>query len=137
MKIISLTENFDFDTIEGRFMFTVLAAASEYELELRAERQAEGIEAAKRREADGVMLPGKKRTGADPPSLALPNWPPVPLGRRRRLCHRSRPHLQDRQIYRLHRTRRPLTSSYLNPRPVSASGPPHIAHSRHQHDWLL
>ncbi|MEU6721097.1 recombinase family protein [Nonomuraea sp. NPDC046802] len=47
---MSLTENFDLDAKEGRFMFTVLAAASEYELELRAECQAEGIEAAKRRE---------------------------------------------------------------------------------------
>ncbi|MEU6729275.1 helix-turn-helix domain-containing protein [Nonomuraea wenchangensis] len=34
-----------------------------YELELRAERQAEGIAAAKRREATGAMLPGKKKTG--------------------------------------------------------------------------
>ncbi|MER6176316.1 recombinase family protein [Streptosporangium sp. NPDC001681] len=38
VKIVSLTENFDLDTKEGRFMFTVLAAAAEYELELRAER---------------------------------------------------------------------------------------------------
>ncbi|MGI5291593.1 hypothetical protein ACQEVF_50945 [Nonomuraea polychroma] len=45
---------------EGRFMFAVLATAVEYELELRAERQAEGIAAAKRRKATGAMLPGKK-----------------------------------------------------------------------------
>ena len=51
------------DTKEGRFMFAVLAAAAEYELELRAERQAEGIAAAKRREAEGRMLPGKKKIG--------------------------------------------------------------------------
>ncbi|WP_327586107.1 recombinase family protein [Nonomuraea sp. NBC_00507] len=63
VKVISLTENFDLDTKEGRFMFAVLAAAAEYELELRAERQAEGIAAAKRREATGAMLPGKKKTG--------------------------------------------------------------------------
>ncbi|MEU8364031.1 helix-turn-helix domain-containing protein [Nonomuraea sp. NPDC048882] len=44
-------------------MFAVLAAAAEYELELRAERQAEGIAAARRREATGAMLPGKKKTG--------------------------------------------------------------------------
>lgn len=44
-------------------MFAVLAAAAEYELERRAERQAEGIAAAKRREATGAMLPGKKTTG--------------------------------------------------------------------------
>ncbi|WP_248965922.1 helix-turn-helix domain-containing protein [Sphaerisporangium perillae] len=43
--------------------FAVPAAAAEYELELRAERQAEGIAAAKRREATGAMLPGKKKTG--------------------------------------------------------------------------
>ncbi|HZE32146.1 MAG TPA: hypothetical protein VE198_11985 [Actinoallomurus sp.] len=45
-------------------MFAVLAAAAGYEHELRAERQAEGIAAAKRREAEGPrMLTGKKRTG--------------------------------------------------------------------------
>jgi DNA invertase Pin-like site-specific DNA recombinase len=64
VRIVSLTENFDLETKEGRFMFAVLAAAAEYEHELRAERQAEGIAAAKRREAEGPrMLPGKKRTG--------------------------------------------------------------------------
>ena len=45
VTVRSLTENFDLDTKEGRFMFAVLAAAAEYELELRAERQAEGITA--------------------------------------------------------------------------------------------
>jgi len=50
----SLTENFDLGTKEGRFMFAVLAAAAEYELELRAERQAEGIAAARRRQAEGT-----------------------------------------------------------------------------------
>ncbi|MEV0149404.1 MULTISPECIES: recombinase family protein [unclassified Nonomuraea] len=63
ITVVSLTENFDLGTKEGRFMFAVLAAAAEYELELRAERQAEGIAAAKRREATGAMLPGKKKTG--------------------------------------------------------------------------
>jgi DNA invertase Pin-like site-specific DNA recombinase len=63
VKVVSLTENFDLDTQEGRFMFAVLAAAAEYELELRAERQPEGIAAAKRREATGAMLLGKKKTG--------------------------------------------------------------------------
>ncbi|MEO3805285.1 recombinase family protein [Nonomuraea sp. B1E8] len=63
ITVVSLTENFDLATKEGRFMFAVLAAAAEYELELRAERQAEGIAAAKRREATGAMLPGKKKTG--------------------------------------------------------------------------
>jgi len=36
---------------------------AEYETELRAERQAEGIAAARRRQESGQMLPGKKRTG--------------------------------------------------------------------------
>lgn len=63
VKVISLTENFDLDTKEGRFMFAVLAAAAEYELQLRAERQAEGIAAAQRREAEGRMLEGKQRIG--------------------------------------------------------------------------
>ncbi len=48
VTVKSLTENFDLDTKEGRFMFAVLAAAAEYELELRAERQAEEIAAARR-----------------------------------------------------------------------------------------
>jgi DNA invertase Pin-like site-specific DNA recombinase len=63
VTVKSLTENFDLDTKEGRFMFAVLAAAAEYELELRAERQAEGIAAARRRQAAGTMLPGKKHIG--------------------------------------------------------------------------
>src|SRR5208282_136273 len=62
VTVKSLTENFDLDTKEGRFMFAVLAAAG-YELELRAERQAEGIAAARRRQAEGRMLPGKKHIG--------------------------------------------------------------------------
>jgi DNA invertase Pin-like site-specific DNA recombinase len=48
VTVKSLTENFDLGTKEGRLMFAVLAAAAEYELELRAERQAEGIAAARR-----------------------------------------------------------------------------------------
>ncbi len=63
ITIKSLTESFDLETKEGRFLFAVLAAAAEFELELRAERQAEGIAAARRREQSGQMLPGKKRTG--------------------------------------------------------------------------
>jgi DNA invertase Pin-like site-specific DNA recombinase len=66
VTIKSLTENFDLDTKEGRFMFAVLAAAAEYELELRAERQAEGIAAARRRQAAGSMLSGKKTHGPAP-----------------------------------------------------------------------
>jgi hypothetical protein len=36
VRVKWLTENFDLDTKEGRFMFAVLAAAAEYELERRA-----------------------------------------------------------------------------------------------------
>jgi DNA invertase Pin-like site-specific DNA recombinase len=51
----------------------VLAAAAEYEHELRAERQAEGLAAAKRREAEKRMLPGEHRIGCPGP-LARPNF---------------------------------------------------------------
>jgi DNA invertase Pin-like site-specific DNA recombinase len=44
-------------------MFGVLALAAGYELELRAERWADGIAAAQRRQAEGGMLPGKKHIG--------------------------------------------------------------------------
>ena len=63
VHVVSLTENFDLGTKEGRLMFGVLALAAEYELELRAERQADGIAAARRRQAEGRMLPGKKHIG--------------------------------------------------------------------------
>jgi DNA invertase Pin-like site-specific DNA recombinase len=76
VRVKSLTENFDLDTKEGRFMFAILAAAAaaaaaaEYELELRAGRQAEGIAATRRRQAEGRMLPGKKHIGR--PKVAGP-----------------------------------------------------------------
>jgi DNA invertase Pin-like site-specific DNA recombinase len=63
VTVVSLTENFDLGTKEGRLMFGVLALAAEYELELRAERQADGIASALRRQAEGRMLPGKKHIG--------------------------------------------------------------------------
>lgn len=63
VTIVSLTENFDLETKEGRLMFGVLALAAEYELELRAERQADGIASARRRQANGQMLPGKRHIG--------------------------------------------------------------------------
>ena len=66
VRVVSLTENFDLATKEGRLMFGVLALAAEYELELRAERQADGIAAARRRQAEGRMLPGKKHIGRPP-----------------------------------------------------------------------
>jgi DNA invertase Pin-like site-specific DNA recombinase len=55
VTVVSLTENFDLATKEGRLMFGVLALAAEYELELRAERQTDGIAAARRRQAEGRM----------------------------------------------------------------------------------
>src|SRR5260370_23253382 len=45
VQVVSLTENFDLATKEGRLIFGVLALAAEYELELRAERQADGVAA--------------------------------------------------------------------------------------------
>jgi DNA invertase Pin-like site-specific DNA recombinase len=63
VKVVSLTENFHVSTPAGRFMRNVLAAAAQYETELRAERCAAGIAAMKEREATGNMRPGKKRTG--------------------------------------------------------------------------
>ena len=75
VTVVSLTENFDLATKEGRLMFGVLALAAEYELELRAERQADGIAAARRRQAEGRMLPGKKHIGR-PPATGPPSSPP-------------------------------------------------------------
>ena len=73
VQVVSLTENFDLDTKEGRLMFAVLAPAAEYELELRAERQTlTRIASARRRQAEGRMLPGKKRIGR-PPSPPPPS----------------------------------------------------------------
>ncbi len=95
VKVISLTENFDLDTKEGRFMFAVLAAAAEYELELRAERQGDGIAAAKRRQADGQMLPGKEKMGRPPASWARRTRPAPRHRRPRNLGRRSRPAVED------------------------------------------
>ncbi|PRX44421.1 resolvase-like protein [Nonomuraea fuscirosea] len=74
ITVVSLTENFDLSTKEGRFMFAVLAAAAEYELELRAEQQAEGIAAAKRPRNHRPCCPARRRAAAPAPS-ALRNWP--------------------------------------------------------------
>lgn len=86
-------------------MFAVLAAAAEYELELRAERQAEGIATAKRREVIGAMLPGKKKTGR-PRVIG-----PAELATLRRLG-RGCPHPQNLPLHRLRGTRGTPTSSY-------------------------
>src|SRR5260370_31429319 len=66
VHVVSLTENFDLGTKEGRLMFGVLALAAEYELELRAERPADGIAAARRRQAECRTLPGEQHIGRPP-----------------------------------------------------------------------
>jgi DNA invertase Pin-like site-specific DNA recombinase len=65
VRVKSLTENFDLDTKEGRLVSCSRSwpRPAEYELELRAERQADGIAAARRRQEQGQMLPGKKHIG--------------------------------------------------------------------------
>ncbi|MEV4020046.1 recombinase family protein [Nonomuraea angiospora] len=55
VKVVSLAENFNLNTKDGRFVFAVLPRPAEYELELRAERQTEGIAPAERRQAEGTM----------------------------------------------------------------------------------
>lgn len=72
--IRSLTENFDLATKEGRFMFAVLAAAAEYELELRAERQAEGIAPPAAARPTARCCPARSAP-ADPVPSARPSWP--------------------------------------------------------------
>lgn len=57
-------------------MFAVLAAAAEYELELRAERQSEGMTAAKRREATGRSCGRLSGRSGRPPPQCLPSGPP-------------------------------------------------------------
>ena len=108
VTVVSLTENFDLGTKEGRLMFGVLALAAEYELELCAERQADGIAAARRRQAEGRMLPGKKHIGR--PAVHRPRRARRPPGPHRRwqVRHRGRPHPQDRALHRLRRPRRHL-----------------------------
>ncbi len=118
VTVVSLTENFDLGTKEGRLMFGVLALAAEYELELRAERQADGIAAARRRQAEGRMLPGKKHIGrpsvtglAELAALQGPH-------RRRQIRHRSCAHPQDRTLHCLRRPRRhPARPSAATDRP--------------------
>src|SRR5260370_2410183 len=116
VTVRSLTENFDLATKEGRFIFAVLAAAAEYELELRAGRQAEGIAAARRRQADGTMLPGKKRIGR-PRAVG-----PAELRQLQRMTGEgapARPHPEDLS---LHRLRRPQAA-------IAAPGPQQLSSS--------
>jgi DNA invertase Pin-like site-specific DNA recombinase len=61
----STTERID---VCRAWRFAVLAAAAEYELELRAERQAEGIAAARRRPAPPGRGPDAARQEAHRPS---------------------------------------------------------------------
>ena len=88
-------------------MFAVLAAAAEYELELRAERQAEGIAAARRRQAAGMMLPGKKHIGRPPGDRPSRACRAAPADSRRHLCHSGGPHPEDLPLHRLRRAQRP------------------------------
>lgn len=62
VALVSLKENFDTSTPQGKFMLTIFAALAELERETTLQRQAEGIAAAK--------IAGK-RFGR--PTLALPN----------------------------------------------------------------
>jgi DNA invertase Pin-like site-specific DNA recombinase len=105
VTVVSLTENFDLGTKEGRLMFGVLALAAEYELELRAERQADGIAAARRRQAEGRMLPGKKHIGRPPGHRPRRSCRTPGPHRRRQVRHRGRPHPKDRALHRLCRPR--------------------------------
>ena len=100
VTVKSLTENFDLDTKEGRFMFAVLAAAAEYELELRAERQAEGIAAARSRRDDAARQETHRPAPGDRPGRA---GRAAPADQRRHLRHPGRPHPEDLPVRRLRR----------------------------------
>ncbi|MFC4121369.1 recombinase family protein [Nonomuraea zeae] len=64
ITVMSLTENFVPAIKEDRFMFAVLAAAAAYQLELRAERQSEGIATARRTKPTYSLLTGQHRDHA-------------------------------------------------------------------------
>jgi hypothetical protein len=105
VTVKSLTENFDLDTKEGRFMFAVLAAAAEYELELRAERQAEGDRG---RQAPPGRRPdaARQETHRPPESdRAGRDHHTPPPRRRRHLRHPGRPHPENLPLRRLRRAR--------------------------------
>lgn len=59
INLISIKENIDSRTSQGRFILTIIAAFNEMDRELIKERQAEGIEIAKRK---GVYTGRKKIT---------------------------------------------------------------------------
>jgi len=75
VTVVSLTENFDLATKEGRLMFGVLALAAEYELELRAERQAEGSPRPGAARPRAGCCPARS-TSAAPLPPAPPSSPP-------------------------------------------------------------
>jgi len=82
----------------ARYRHSSFRCCSTPELELRAERQADGIAAA-RQEAHRPPRRHRPRRARRPPG---PH-------RRRQVRHRSRPHPQDRTLHRLRRPRRHLT----------------------------
>ena len=120
VTVKSLTENFDLDTKEGPFMFAVLAAA-EYELELRAERQAEGNRG--RQEPPGRRPDAARQETHRPPESdrAGRDRHASPPRRRRRLRHPSRPHPENLPLHRLRLARQhtlPINTRRLaSPRP--------------------
>jgi hypothetical protein len=96
VTVVSLTENFDLATKEGRLMFGVLALAAEYELELRAERQADGIGA--------EVAAEREVTPASPPwGVALLAVPELPARVGSRLVRGWSPAASYRRVGRIFR----------------------------------
>lgn len=62
VRLVSLKENIDTDTANGKLMFTLIGAIAEFERENLLERQREGIEIAK---SKGVYQGRKKKEAAD------------------------------------------------------------------------
>ena len=62
VRLVSLKENIDTDTANGKLMFTLIGAIAEFERENLLERQREGIEIAKTK---GVYKGRKKKEAAD------------------------------------------------------------------------
>ena len=62
VRLVSLKENIDTDTANGKLMFTLIGAIAEFERENLLERQREGIEIAK---SKGVYQGRKKKEAAN------------------------------------------------------------------------